>query len=696
MAFQVSPGVVVTETDLTAGAQEVSVSDAAFAGPFQWGPALDAMTIGTEDELVSVFGKPDDSIAAHWFSAQSFLAYSNLLHVVRAVANGALNGTASAKALPGTVTAVANSNTFSGTSNTFSTSGLVVGQDVKVGNLAYSVVSIANSSQFTVDDVANGTAQIVSAYGLLIKNETQYTADFADGVQGYGPWAARWAGELGNSLKVSVCSGANAFGSTLTGNVTTVAGSNTVSGAGTSFDTEVEVGDYVTVGTQKLQVSAVANAQSLSVVSAATKNLTANGSATRAWEFASLFDGAPGTSGYVADRNGSGDEMHIAVVDVYGVFSGVVGQVLERFAFVSKAKDSKDANGNNNYYANIVNKQSQYIWWLDTPGTNTSVWGSAAQGVAFGNDALPFVSSIAGGQTDNDNVDDSNLETAYDIFKDADNIDISLVITGPASSALASYIVQNICEARLDCVAFVSPAKDDVVNNVGQEVSSILAYRNNMPSSSYAFMDSGWKYQNDKYNDVFRWVPLNADMAGLAARTDSIADPWFSPAGFNRGQIKNVVKLAWNPKQADRDTLYKSGVNPVVQFAGQGTLLYGDKTLLARPSAFDRINVRRLFIVLEKTISRLAQTQLFEFNDAFTRAQFRNITEPFLRDVKARRGVLDYRVVCDDTNNTDAVIEQNRFVGDIYVKPARSINFIQLNFVAVRNGVSFQEVTGAQ
>jgi len=261
------------------------------------------------------------------------------------------------------------------------------------------------------------------------------------------------------------------------------------------------------------------------------------------------------------------------------------------------------------------------------------------------------------------------------------------------NSTVVNYVIA-IAESRKDVMVFVSPQQTDVVNNAGNEATSVVATRNALTPSSYAVMDCGWKYQYDKYNDVYRWVPLNGDVAGLCVRTDLQRDPWFSPAGFNRGQILNVVKLAWNPTKSDRDTLYKNGVNPVVTFPGEGTLLYGDKTMLSRPSAFDRINVRRLFIVLEQSITRAARSSLFEFNDDFTRAQFVSIVEPFLRDVKGRRGIYDYRVVCDTTNNTSQVIDANQFVGDIYIKPARSINFIQLNFVAVRTGVSFDEIVG--
>jgi len=267
------------------------------------------------------------------------------------------------------------------------------------------------------------------------------------------------------------------------------------------------------------------------------------------------------------------------------------------------------------------------------------------------------------------------------------------LISGPGNLTTAVSLI-SLAESRKDCMVFLSPPKSAVVNNSGNEASGISSYRDTLTSSSYATMDSGYKYQYDKYNDVYRYIPLNADIAGLCARTDSDRDPWYSPGGLSRGQIKNLIKLSYNPSKADRDTLYVKGVNPVVTFPGEGTVLFGDKTLLNRPSVFDRINVRRLFIVLEKSIARAARSSLFEFNDSFTRAQFVGIVEPFLRTVQGRRGITDFRVVCNETNNTPDIIDNNQFVGDIYIKPARSVNFIQLNFVAVRTGVAFEEIVG--
>lgn len=699
MAFQVSPGINVSEIDLTAGIQQVSVSDGACAGPFQWGPVLDVQSIASEDDLVKVFGKPDSTIYAYWYTAQSFLAYANRLRVVRAVAAGALNATTGKKTLTGTISGANGTQVFTSNGTAFATTQLVRGQTIVVNGTTYAVNVITNTTSFTVNSVITPvqTAVAITAYGVLVKNQGEYYESFGSGTTGYGAWIAKWAGELGNSIKVSVCPSANAFSNAnLTGSIATTSGSTTVTGTTTAFTSELLAGDTLTLNGHSYAISSITNAISLEISSGAlASDSAAAGLWTREWQYADLFDRAPGTSAYVSDRAGAGDELHVVMVDEDGLFTGIPGTVLERYSFLSKASDAKNANGENNYYVDVINRKSLYAWWFIAPGSAPTNYGTAAAGVTFGTEVLPSDDNLIGGQTDNTHLTDGNIETAYDLFKNADTVDISLVMTGPASAAVASYIIQNICEYRGDCVAFCSPLKADVVNNADGEVAAIVTTRNSYPSSSYAFLDSGWKYQYDKYNDTYRWVPLNGDTAGISAKTDTTNDPWFSPAGFSRGQVKNVVKLAWNPKQIDRDDLYKIGVNPIVQFPGQGTLLYGDKTLLSRPSAFDRINVRRLFIVLEKTISRLARTQLFEFNDEFTRSQFRNIVEPFLRDVKARRGVTDYRVICDESNNTQTVIDSNSFVGDIYVKPSRSINFIQLNFVAVRSGVSFQEVTGA-
>ena len=555
MAFQLSPGVNVSEIDLTTVVPSVATSIGAFAGPFAWGPVDEIVTISDEVRLVDRFGKPDTTNYEYWYSAANFLAYSNNIKIVRAA-------------------------------NTRST---------------YNATSGSN--------------------GILIKNDTDWLDNFSSGANTYGYFAARYAGALGNSLKISI------------------ADANTYSG----------------------------------------------------WAYANNFSSAPATSNYVNKQNGSNDEIHIVVTDEDGLFTGTSGTILEKYGFVSKASDAKDDSGNTNYYKNVIGNQSKYIWWLSHVAGMTA-WGNTASNTAFTNLASSMNISLSGGS--DGTVVTANVVTAYDSFSNPDSVDISLIVSGPANQTVAESLITLAAQTRKDAVVFLSPEKNDVVDNAGVEETDILNYRNSLTSSSYAVFDSGWKYQYDKYNDVYRWVPLNGDIAGLCARTDQQRDPWFSPGGLTRGVIKNSIKLSWNPSKANRDALYSKGVNPVVSFQGEGTILFGDKTMLSRPQVMDRINVRRLFIVLEKAVARAARSSMFEFNDQFTRAQFIALIEPFLRDVQGRRGITDFRVVCDETNNTSEVIDRNEFIGDIYIKPARSINFIQLNFVAVRTGVSFEEIVG--
>ena len=636
MAFQLSPGVNVSEIDLTTIVPSVATSIGAFAGQFAWGPVGEVITISDEVRLVEVFGKPDNTNYEYWFSAANFLAYSNNLKVVRA----------------------------------------------------------ANTTS-TFNATANGASP-------LIKNSDDYLANYSNANTSLGPFTARYAGSLGNSLRVSICASSQAYSANLTltdsmrANVTS-SGATVINVNGTAAaNANVQSGDLISVdgGTSYIRVAS-ANATAITLASALTSGIVVGAPILRKWQYADSFGVAPGTSDYATAANGSGDELHIIVVDEDGKFSGgVANTVLEKYAFVSKASDAKFGDGSTNYYVNVINSKSKYVWWTSHAPGNSN-WGNAANGTTF--DAAngqrnPFSASLSAGA--DGTITSGTVTSAWSYFANPDSVDISLVISGPGDATVAGYLISNIVESRKDCMAFLSPTKASVVNNSGSESAAVIAYRNSLTSTSYAVLDSGYKYQLDRYNDVYRWVPLNGDIAGLCARTDLQRDPWFSPGGFNRGTIKNVIKLAWNPVKAERDNMYVVGVNPVVTFQGEGTVLFGDKTLLSRPSVFDRINVRRLFIVLETSIAKAARSSMFEFNDQFTRAQFVNLVEPFLRDVQGRRGITDFRVVCDGSNNTPNVIDSNQFVGDIYIKPARSINFIQLNFVAVRTGVSFEEVVG--
>ena len=640
MAFQVSPGVNVSEVDLSTVVPAVSTTEGAIAGVFKWGPVDTRVLIDSEESLVARFYKPDGSLNPEtFFTAANFLAYGNKLFVNRVVDANSRNA------------------------------------------------------------VSNG-----SSAGILIRNE-----DFIDdtSITSNDHFIARFPGALGNSLQVSACKSANDYLESSTGTLTIVAGNNiattsqneTTSG-GTSL---AQVGDKIKFGNSTVGVFYLEIEAANSTTFTFTENYTGSNTLTdvafdRYWKYYDLVRAAPGTSTFVDEKGGAGDEIHIVVADEDGDITGTKGTVLEVYEGVSRATDAKTESGETNFFIDVIKQRSSWIYAKGA--TNLVTTNTAVNMAALTTDNATYDSLKLG----NDSLSESQIELSdlvqgYDLFKSAEDVDVSLILQGKARGAapfanLAKYIVDNICEVRKDCVLFASPDKGDVVNNIGGETDAIIEYRNAITNSSYVFLDSGYKYAYDKYNDVFRYVPLNGDIAGLAVRSDELRDAWFSPAGYNRGGLKNVVKLPFNPKKADRDLLYQSDINPVVTFPGQGTILFGDKTLLGKPSAFDRINVRRLFIVLEKAISTAAKFTLFEFNDAFTRSQFKNLVEPFLRDVQGRRGITDFRVVCDETNNTSGVIDRNEFVGDIYIKPSKSINFIQLNFVAVRSGVEFNEIVG--
>jgi hypothetical protein len=561
MAFQLSPGVSISEVDLTTVVPSVATTVGGIAGPFEWGP-VDEITIITDElQLVDKFGKPGTANTETFFTAANFLSYGSDLRVVRAISSDAKNAS---------------------------------------GNVG-------------------GTA------GVLIKNSSAYTNSVPANTHIF---VAKYPGTLGTGLKVSMADY-------------------------TSFDT---------------------------------------------WQWKDYFDTKPNTSPYASTKQRTKDELHIVVIDDKGNF-GAANTVLERFAHVSKAKDAKGEDGSSIYYADVLNKKSKYIWFAGHPTANIinagASWGIATNLGSGDYDAIStdptitLASGTLGGA--------ANVSTSYQQFKSPDAVDVSLLMAGAPSESEYATVINNlltIASNRKDCLVLFSQKKSDVVDKFGSEQSSISTSVSTISDSNYGVMDCNWKYQFDRYNDRYVWTPLNGDIAGLCVYTDAVRDPWFSPAGVNRGVIKNVVKLAWNPTQAERDLLYKASINPVVSFAGEGTILYGDKTYTKVPTSMNRINVRRLFIVLEKAIARAARSTLFEFNDEFTRAAFVNLVEPYLRDVQGRRGIYEYRVVCDTTNNTPEVIDRNEFVGDIYIKPARSVNFIRLNFVAVRTGVAFEEIVG--
>ena len=586
MAFQVSPGINITEKDLTTVVPNVSTNIGAFVGTFQWGPISYRTTITTENDLVDLFGKPNLATQEHFWSAANYLAYANNL--------------------------------------------VIVG------------VKAADARNSVVGDSDVGTA-------IKVDNSDHYDSlTFTDQL-----FVAKYPGVRGNSLKVQAIDSNGWADSTV----------NT--------------------------------------------------------EFLANFDNAPGTSDDAAYANGWDgvsakptieDEMHILVIDEDGLFAGVAGEVLERWAYVSKASDAKRIDGSSNYVVDVMRNESKYAYvgLVTQFTTNTTGSEKAAGNPKAGGAFLTFNSataseSVPGGSltlgVDGATVGAAELIAGWDYFSTSETSDVTLLIAGPGGTATDVTVAAKaiaIADGRRDCISFVSPPKNTVVHAaLDSQVGVITTNKTTMSASiSYGVMDSAWKYQYDRYQDKFIYVPMNGDMAGLCARLDFTHDAWWSPAGLNRGAIKNIVKLSWEPTKANRDALYKIGVNPLVTQTGAGVLLWGDKTMQPTPTAFDRINVRRLFIVMRKAISNAAKSMLFEFNDEFTRSQFVNMVEPFLREIQGRRGITDFKVVCDGSNNTGTVIDNNNFVGDIYVKPSRSINYIQLNFIAARTDVNFTEIGG--
>jgi hypothetical protein len=649
MVDLVSPGIAIKEKDLTTSVRNEPTSIGGIAIIAERGPIDQVVTISSEQELVDIFGKPNTTNHQYWYSAASFLMYSNTLKVVRIETTGAVNA-------------------------------------------------------------------CVSGTPILIKNNTHYTdgdgttGPYDTGSADVGAWAARSAGSWGNSLRVEACNTAAGYSESAK---TTVAGAETAGEttitltSGTGFS----AGDIVYFQEADGQRYRVTNVATNDITIVRYPNATGTGLASalsggenvdRTWRWADQFERAPGTSQYATDRGGSNDEMHIIVIDEDAKISGVENEVLEKFEAVSKASDGLTDEGNANYYPDVIYTSSNYIYWMDHPAGATN-WGEAAAGTTFttptnGVDATSLVGGFGGTTAPTE----GQRQIAYqNHFSDPDIEDVNLVIAGPATvdnggATTHAVFITDLVEKRKDCVGFISPDKSDVVN-----VSRSYAATNNVKnffdlvgSSSYTVFDTGYTKMYDKYNDVYRWIPLNAHIAGACARTDYLEDPWWSPAGIARGQIRGSIGLALNPAQTERDTLYRARVNPVVTFPGEGTILFGDKTGLARNSAFSRINVRRLFLTIEEAIKVAARSVLFEFNDQFTRDSFKAMVDPYLRDVQSRRGIIDYLVVCDETNNTGQVIDNNEFRADFYIKPARSINFITLTFIATRTGVDFAEVVG--
>jgi len=659
-----SPGVEIQERDLTIGSIEtVEVNVGAIAGAFSKGPVLKPVRIASESQLIEQFGEPSDGNATTWWTAASFLQYGGVLDVVR----------------------------------------------------------VSTSGQLTASD-----DNVTSPYTLSIPTIEVYEATYATASSNPWKWAARNPGVEANAIKVAIIDKGADVTLTLDGALSTVTVGTAVATATASpngsksgfiyaWDATTNKVSLITSDTW-IATDIIENGVSDVTVTAKSDwydSQTAYGSVS--WN---SIAPRPGTSPYVAERGGANDEMHVVVYDSTGVITGKPNSLLEKFTFVSKANNAKTSSGAVNYYPTVIQDKSQYVYWGSHENDAYDVSGNAAitSAANFGgtnNAGSPSTTTFDLFSSDSANrsytfvkgaeslsATSGEIITGLTEFADTETLDIDYLLMGPgdASSktntqAIAAKVL-SVCSGRKDAVGFLSPYYGDVVGvtSSATQTQNVVDFYDSMQATSFGVFDNGWKYIYDRFADKYRYVPLNGDVAGLCASVTANGTPWFSPAGLNRGAIRGAVKLAFSPTKSERDTLYQRRINPVTSLPGQGIVLFGDKTALASPSAFDRINVRRLFNVIEKTIGNAAKGVLFELNDEFTRNNFKNVVEPFLRGIQAERGITDFLVVCDTTNNTGAIIDANEFKADFYIKPARSINFITLTFIATRTGVSFEEV----
>jgi hypothetical protein len=748
MPFTISPGVLSREIDLTTVVPTIATTRGGFAGPFLWGPVGDPQngTVQNDTQLQETFWRKNEATAVSYLSASNFLKYGGTLEISRVVGGGATNAstanTTYGATVAGSTVAINNFKSYtlnydqySGGTPTSEFGPFVAKYPGERGNSLR--ISICGPDK--PEGVLSGTWTIDAASGMATATTGNAIEELRVGDVVSYLTGANASGAIGYAIVLSIqdATGADAvtFGSSdqvtgalgasgtvitrlkrssyeedpinMIGTIEGVENSKTITGTNTQFQLQLVPGDILTVTEssvkQRFTVSSITNDDEITVKEMIKNTITVAATWHREWEFKNSCPAdAPSTSSWADSNGGVGalyDEIHIAIVNKDGKWfpattQGVAGQAMQYYTNLSVATN---ADGGSNYYKTIINN-SPFCYCMNTPtvhgdsatDSSESSWGSeAGHGTKFPSSGFRATYDFLGGD-DGAAVTDSELMVGFDKFKEPVNSDISVLFTGGVTAAVSNHVI-GIAEYRKDIMAFVSPELSDVLSEINQ-ATNVIDFRNSLPSSSYASMDSGWKRIAD--GGATRYIPLNSDCAGLAVETEDSFGAFYSPAGFSRGQIRSVVDLVWNPSADDRDRMYKKGVNSVVRFPGQGTVLFGDKTLLAKPNAFDRINVRRLFISLEKSISRAAQQNLFEFNDDFTRSQFTSIVEPFLRDIQARGGITDFLVVCDDSNNPGNVIDNNQFVGSIYVKPARSINFIELNFVAVRTGVEFSEVVG--
>ena len=746
-ANQSSPGVVVQERDLTTITTAATENIGLIAAPFELGPVEEIVEISSERDLVDRFGKPNDNNYEYWYTAAQFLSYGGTLKTVRidstTLKNAVSNGTAvKVKNLQDYETTYeGGTNAWFYGSRTAGTKGNSIGI-FKTDSGADQIAVVpapgsGNDWEFVADEAVSatgGAAGKVFKYSVVL-TVTTVVGDFTPGtsttvaISGSNQTVDVLAWDPANKkLELGIPSGG--ITGILADGQTVTQGSNTAVIAASGIERRV----YIAKNKSTIDFAAADSIQDTNSNAAAISSVRDEYLEREYLPGVKWINVAPrpGTSLYASNAGGFRDEVHVIVVDVDGGITGTTGAVLERFVGLSKASDAKTSVGETNYYKEVIKQRSEYIYWgkhetglfSATSTASDGNWGQTAASRQFnllrsstGSTDYPagrttlasknnatFYYRLSGG-TDyalaagEYTVTNSALSTAYELGQDPESQTLDFIITGPSGADDAAAIAKvtslvAIAEERRDCMVFVSPRRGNVigVSNTATATENIVAFFEQLPSSSYMVFDSGYKYIYDKYNDVYRYVPCNADVAGLCLQSAEVSEPWFSPAGFQRGVLRNAIKLAYTPTKTQRDRLYGNRVNPIVSFPGQGVVLFGDKTALGFASAFDRINVRRLFLTIERVISGAAKSQLFEQNDDAQRSLFLNIVEPYMRDVQGRRGVTDFLVKCDASNNPPEAVDRGEFFAEVFVKPTRTINYITLTFVATRSGVSFSEV----
>ena len=735
---QLSPGVLVREVDLTVGrADNVLDNIGAMAGPFEIGPIDEPISVTTEQGLINVFGKPisTDAQYEYWMSASSYLSYGGVLKVCRTDDDDLKNANAGVGIASTTTLKIKNYDDYLN-NYTDSSSFTYASKDPGTWGNGLKVCQIDDFADQTItlgstDPVVAGATigyGVTAALSAVAIPGAGSTSSFTGYLKGIITGITTTSAGTGGTLNVKIVSRVETQGAGSTETKIDYAEGTTAN----AFAADQTLWFVNNVGVNSVGTGIGATASTVTDwYDAQTLGLT---NATTYWK---SIAPRPTSTVYSTNRNGEGDGMHVVVVDDDGTLTGIKGNIIEKHLGLSKALDAiSDVNSpQKNYYKNFLADFSDNIYsgynisqgsdtqWGTTPRatgftaaagnaasyvpitTGDGLWGQNAQGITFsatGNTTYTLGGGVNYDATYNGYAATlANLITSYGKFQNKDEIEVDYLIMGPGlpnlydSQAKANYLL-SLANSRKDCVATIGPHRNDLVNitNTTTQTTNLIKYFSPLTSTSYGIFDSGYKYTYDRFNNKFRWIPTNADVAGLMTRTNLVAYPWFSPAGQQRGVINNAVKLAYNPTKAQRDQLYPKRVNSFITTPGIGTLLFGDKTALGYASAFDRINVRRLFLTVEQALQKAAEAQLFELNDELTRANFRNIVEPYLRDIQAKRGLYGFLVVCDETNNTPDVIDNNEFRADIFLKPAKSINYVTLTFVATRTGVSFEEVTG--